>query len=95
MVRTHLFIFHSKTVKKRMGDEKPLTLAEDPLWACQLSHSLGSPFSPSHTGLSTLPEALSVVGSVLSFLGVQLMICVCFLSIRFIFAKKEGTREIE
>lgn len=89
MVYTHLFIFHRNKLKRRMGDEKLLTLAEDSLWACQFSHSPGSPFSPSHTGLSNLPEALSVVGSVQSFLGVQLMIWVCFLSIRFIFPKRQ------
>lgn len=49
-----------------------------PLWVWLGATTLGAPFSPEKAGLETLPEVLRVVGSVLSFLGVQLVVSACF-----------------
>lgn len=75
MVCPHWLLFYSE--RRDAIDGKLLTLAEATLQAWRPAHSPGAPFSPGSAGPNSLPAALSAAGSVLSFLGAQLVVWVC------------------
>lgn len=82
-------------IVKEQRDGKLLTLADATLWAWRSAHSPGAPFSPGIIGPNSSPVALNAVGSVLSFLGAQLVACVCFpLDLSLQRGKDEGDRKL-